>query len=97
MRITGLVLLAFTLACSKPLKSRFQLLSSVESGIDFKNELFYTEQLNPYTYKNFFNGGGVGIGDINNDGLADIFFCGNMVSNKLYLNSGGMKFEYITE
>jgi len=97
MRITGLVLLAFTLACSKPLKSRFQLLSSVESGIDFNNELFYTEQLNPYTYKNFFNGGGVGIGDINNDGLADIFFCGNMVSNKLYLNRGGMKFEDITE
>ena len=74
----------------------FENVSSDVSGIEFSNDLNYTESLNPYTYKNFFNGGGVGIGDINNDGLADIFFCGNMVSNKLYLNKESFKFEDIT-
>ena len=67
------------------------------SGINFTNTLEYTEDLNPYTFKNFYNGGGVAIGDINNDGLPDIFFCGNLVSNKLYLNQGGLKFIDITE
>jgi hypothetical protein len=66
------------------------------SGIDFTNTLEYTEELNPYTFKNFYNGGGVAIGDINNDGLSDVFFCGNMVSNKLYLNKGELRFEEIT-
>ena len=74
----------------------FENVSSDVSGIEFSNDLNYTESLNPYTYKNFFNGGGVGIGDINNDGLADIFFCGNMVSNKLYLNKESFKFKDIT-
>jgi len=67
-----------------------------DSGIEFTNSLQHTEQLNPYTFKNFYNGGGVAIGDINSDGLADIFFCGNMVSNKLYLNKGSLRFEDIT-
>lgn len=74
----------------------FKPLSKESSGIDFINSLEYTEQLNPYTFKNFYNGGGVAIGDINNDGLSDLFFCGNMVSNKLYLNNGDLKFEDIT-
>jgi hypothetical protein len=75
----------------------FNTLSVERSGIDFTNSLDYSEQLNPYTFKNFYNGGGVAIGDINNDGLADIYFCGNMVSNKLYLNKRDLKFEDITE
>jgi len=74
----------------------FLPLSAERSGVDFTNSLEYSEQLNPYTFKNFYNGGGVAIGDINNDGLADIFFSGNMVSNRLYLNKGGLKFEDIT-
>ena len=88
----------FFASCTDPANEveLFVPLSSESSGIDFINSLEYSEQLNPYTFKNFYNGGGVAIGDINNDGLADIFFCGNMVSNKLYLNKGNLKFEDIT-
>ena len=75
----------------------FQLLSPKKTGIDFANNLTWTEAFNPYTYRNFFNGGGVAIGDINNDGLADIFFCSNQHSNKLYLNKGNFRFEDITD
>ena len=67
------------------------------SNIDFINTLDYTENLNPYTYRNFYNGGGVAIGDFNNDSLSDIFFAGNLVSNKLYLNMGNLSFQDITE
>ncbi|MDH3710876.1 MAG: VCBS repeat-containing protein, partial [Cyclobacteriaceae bacterium] len=93
--LLGLVL--FT-SCSDP-SEEIQLFvpkPSELTGIEFINSLQYTEGLNPYTFKNFYNGGGVGIGDFNNDGLADIFLCGNMVSNKLYLNKGDLKFEDIT-
>ena len=75
----------------------FALLPSSATGITFSNDVQYTEELNAYTFRNFYNGGGVGIGDINNDGLPDIFFCGNLKSNKLYLNKGNFKFEDITD
>jgi hypothetical protein len=75
----------------------FSLLPASSTGIKFSNDVAYTEELNAYTFRNFYNGGGVAIGDINNDGLPDIFFCGNMQSNKLYLNKGNFKFEDITE
>jgi enediyne biosynthesis protein E4 len=74
----------------------FSLLDSVQTGISFVNKLEYTEQLNTYTFRNFYNGGGIGIGDFNNDGLPDVFFSGNMVPNKLYLNQGGFKFKDIS-
>jgi len=66
----------FFASCTDPANEveLFVPLSSESSGIDFINSLEYSEQLNPYTFKNFYNGGGVAIGDINNDGLADIFF-----------------------
>ena len=92
MRLFAYLLLSLTFACTQTQEPRFTRLSETQSGIDFNNKLSYTEQLNPYTYKNFYNGGGVGVGDINNDGRPDIFFCGNQVSNKLYLNKGDMKF-----
>lgn len=75
----------------------FELLEPAHSGINFVNQLDYTETVNTYTFKNFYNGGGVGLGDFNNDGLLDIFFTGNLVSNKLYINKGDLRFEDITE
>ncbi|MEO6547287.1 MAG: VCBS repeat-containing protein, partial [Ferruginibacter sp.] len=73
------------------------MIPSSQTNIEFANNVAYTEELNVYTFRNFYNGGGVGIGDINNDGLPDVFFCGNLTSNKLYLNKGDFKFEDITE
>lgn len=75
----------------------FKSHNASKAGIDFINTLAYTEELNPYTFRSFYNGGGVGLGDFNNDGLLDIFFAGNLVSNKLYLNSGSFKFKDITK
>lgn len=75
----------------------FSLIPSASSGIDFVNQLDYDKDFNIYTYRNFYNGGGVAIGDINKDGLMDIYFTANMKSNKLYLNKGNFQFEDITE
>ena len=66
------------------------------TGINFTNNTNNTKDFNIFSYRNFYNGGGVGIGDINNDGLSDVFFTANMSSNKLYLNKGDLKFEDIT-
>ena len=74
----------------------FNLLDSSQTGINFRNDLRYTEQVNPYTFRNFYNGAGVAIGDINQDGLPDIFFAGNQTSNRLYLNLGNLQFKDIT-
>ncbi|HVU95965.1 MAG TPA: VCBS repeat-containing protein, partial [Puia sp.] len=78
-------------------RTLFTLLSPANTGVNFSNSLHYTEELNMYTFRNFYNGGGVGVGDINNDGLPDLFFCSNQGSNKLYLNKGGFVFEDITD
>lgn len=78
-------------------KTLFELMNNKKIGVDFINQLNYTEQLNTYTYRNFYNGAGVGIGDINKDGIPDLYFCGNLVGNKLYLNKGNFQFEDITE
>jgi enediyne biosynthesis protein E4 len=75
----------------------FRVLNDKQTGIEFNNALEYSEALNIYTFKNFYNGGGVGIADFNNDSLRDIFFCGNQVANKLYLNKGNLTFEDISE
>jgi hypothetical protein len=74
----------------------FELLNSNETHIDFVNQLSYDANFNIFTYRNFYNGGGVAIGDINNDGLPDIFLVGNMVPSHLYLNKGNFQFEDIT-
>ena len=75
----------------------FETIPSSVSGIDFINEVENQQDFNIFSYRNFYNGGGVAIGDINNDGLSDIYFTKNMGSNKLYLNQGNFKFKDITE
>lgn len=75
----------------------FKLLPASQTGIDFKNQLFENDTLNILNQANIYNGGGVGIGDFNRDGLMDVYFAGNMVSNKLYLNKGSLKFQDITD
>jgi enediyne biosynthesis protein E4 len=68
-----------------------------DTGIQFTNAVQDTKELNIINYRNFYNGGGVAIGDINNDGLADVFFTANQANNKLYLNKGNWKFEDISD
>lgn len=79
---------------NKPL---FSLLGSETTGITFENTLVDTKEHNILIYSNYYGGAGVGVGDFNNDGLQDIFFAGNLVDDRLYLNLGHMKFEEITE
>ena len=67
------------------------------TNIDFTNSLSFDSKFNIYTYRNFYNGGGVGLADINNDGLMDIYLSANMKPNKLYLNKGNFVFEDITD
>ena len=75
----------------------FEQIPSSHSGIRFNNEIIENDSINPLDIVNIYNGGGVGIGDFNNDGLPDIYFTGNMVPNRLYLNKGDFKFEDITD
>ena len=75
----------------------FEQLPPSSTGVDFSNDLTSHPDMNIIEYLYYYNGGGVGIADINNDGLEDIFFAGNEVSDRLYLNKGDFKFEDITE
>ncbi len=75
----------------------FEEVPSEDSGIDFSNDLFHGEDLNIMEYLYYYNGGGVAIGDINNDGLEDIYLTANQKPDKLYLNLGDLKFKDITE
>lgn len=75
----------------------FEKLNPKKTGISFSNKLTESKKNNILTYEYFYNGAGVAIGDINNDGLDDIFFTGNMVENKLYLNKGDFKFHDISQ
>ncbi|MEX1239967.1 MAG: VCBS repeat-containing protein, partial [Cyclobacteriaceae bacterium] len=99
MRLLALVVFLMLIGCSEKENISSILFSDItaESGILFRNDLSITGHLNPYTYRNFYNGAGVAIGDVNNDGLQDIYFAGNQADNKLYLNQGGLVFKDITE
>ncbi|WP_282043738.1 VCBS repeat-containing protein [Winogradskyella flava] len=100
-RITLITLLAIVYGCAddtndKKLTKVFNPLSVKSTGIDFYNKLKENDSMNYFNYTSIYMGGGVSVGDINNDGLIDIFFTGNQVENKLYLNKGNLKFEDIT-
>jgi len=102
--LLGFTISAFLLSCNKignagdaAAQPLFTLLSPNETGIDFKNLLDYNDSLNCYTYRSFYNGGGVAIGDVNNDGLPDIYLTGNLQKSRLYLNRGNFKFEDVTD
>ena len=86
----------FHFSCSKTETKLFEKLSPSRTGISFENNLTFKEDFNIFTYRNYYNGGGVGLGDINNDGLIDIYFTSNLNENKLYLNKGNFQFEDIT-
>jgi hypothetical protein len=86
------------ISCHSPAESPlFRKISAVHSAITFTNTIEETDSLNILNYEYLYNGGGVGVGDVNNDGLQDLFFTGNTVSSRLYLNRGSFKFEDVTE
>ncbi len=88
--------LALIAGCQSKDKTLFKLIDNDETGLDFRNDIFDTEQFNIINQQYIYNGGGVAIGDFNNDNLQDIFFSGNMVPNKLYLNKGDLEFQDIS-
>ena len=86
----------FLFACD-PTAPLFRQVSSSQSGITFFNTIVESDSFNVIDYTYLYNGGGVGVGDVNNDGLDDIFFAGNQVSSRLYLNQGNLTFQDITQ
>src|SRR3546814_5867070 len=86
------VILSFLLSgCGSNDDKLFTNLKKGDTGIDFRNILEEGEDLNVMNYSYFYNGAGVSVGDINNDGLQDVLFTGNMVKNRLFLNKGDRK------
>ena len=105
MRLNNLVLgtglAIFIFSCNnKAQKSKgeeiFSIKPALETGIDFSNTLIESGALNIVEYLYYYNGGGIAVGDINNDGLEDIYFCSNQGADKLYINKGGLKFEDVS-
>lgn len=100
--VSGFALVVVVFSClpvwlwAQPTR-QFVLQPASQTGISFKNTITETPAENALTYENLYNGGGIAIGDINNDGLDDIYFVSNMQSNKLYLNQGNLKFKDITD
>ena len=93
-KILPVLLVAVIVSCSQTPK--FELLNSKDTGISFNNKIVETDSINIMKYEYIYNGAGVGIADLNNDGLQDIIFAGNQVSSKVYLNLGNFKFKDIT-
>ena len=93
-KLLPLILILF-LSCSKD-QTLFKLLDSKKTGITFNNLITETDEFNILTEEYIFNGGGIAVSDFNNDGLPDLFFTGNMVSNELYLNQGNLTFKNST-
>ncbi|MHA4895743.1 VCBS repeat-containing protein [Pedobacter sp. PWIIR3] len=92
--LLGLFVL-LSVSCKR--ETLFEQISSAHSGIHFNNLITESDTINPLDLVNIYNGGGVGVGDFNGDGLTDLYFTGNMVSSKLYLNKGNFEFTDVTE
>ena len=90
-------LILFFSSCQRKSDTLFRLLPSEETGVTFNNRIEENDSFNILTHEYIYNGGGVGVADFNNDGLQDIFFTGNLVPNKLYLNKGDLEFEDISK
>ncbi|MEJ1241676.1 VCBS repeat-containing protein [Chryseolinea sp. T2] len=95
--IMGLFVLAILVNCGDTNKKRFTIHYGGALGIDFQNTIITTDSFNALTYEYIYNGSGVGVGDFNNDGLEDLFFGGNQVSSRLYLNEGKLKFRDVSK
>ncbi|OKS86807.1 VCBS repeat-containing protein [Mucilaginibacter polytrichastri] len=91
------VLLGIFSSCRRANPTMFEQIASSHSGIHFNNLITENDSINPIDNAYVYNGGGVGVGDFNNDGLPDLYFTGNMVANKLYINKGDFKFEDVTQ
>ena len=97
-RTARLILLLLLLgACKDPADTLFQSMTPKDTGVHFSNDIFYNDTLSVLEFEFIYNGAGVAVGDFNNDALLDIYFTGNMTSNRLYLNRGNWNFEDITE
>ena len=100
LKYTFLILIIFGLqACQQdiPTDTLFSQMPSSVTGIKFENRLDYNKDFNIFKYRNFYNGGGVAAGDVNNDGWLDLYFTANFLENKLYINKGEFKFEDVTK
>lgn len=97
IKLSIISLLLISSSCKKDEQKWFKKISSKTSGITFINIIKENEQYNMIDYSYLYNGGGVGIGDINNDGLPDIFFTSNQGTSELYLNRKDLHFENITK
>ncbi|CAM4310212.1 VCBS repeat-containing protein [Zobellia nedashkovskayae] len=97
--IASLIVLLIVFSCTKKsaISKNFIEIDPTVSGVDFSNTIIENDTLNYFSFPYLYLGAGVSIGDINNDGLSDIYFTGNLTPNKLYLNKGNLQFEDITE